>query len=265
MNASAPPFAGQRVLVTAAAAGIGRAIATAFAGAGASVHAVDIDAEALACLHDSIAGVHATVADVAVEEEVARVFDAHEEHVGGIDVLINCAGIAGPTALLEDIDPADWRRCVAVNLDATFLTCRRAIPLMRAAGRGIIINISSTAGWHGYPLRAPYSAAKWAVIGLTKSLAMELGPAGVRVNAICPGSIDGPRMDAVIAAEAASKNISQKQVRDKYNAGVSLRTFIAAEDIADAALFLASDAASKITGQIINVDGHLESVGGLDS
>ncbi|MDD9822359.1 MAG: SDR family oxidoreductase [Gammaproteobacteria bacterium] len=260
-----PSFAGQRVMVTAAAAGIGRAIAGAFAEAGAAVHAVDIDAEAVARMNAELPGIQTTVADVAIEKQVAQVFAAHQKQVGGMEVLINCAGIAGPTALLEDIAAADWRRCVAVNLDATFLTCRRAIPLLRAAARGVIINIASTAGWHGYPLRAPYAAAKWAVIGLTKSLAMELGPAGIRVNAICPGSIDGARMDAVITAEAARKNMTESQVRRKYTDGVSMRTFIAAEDIADAALFIASNAASKITGQIINVDGHLESVGGLDS
>lgn len=262
---NAPSFTGQRVLITAAAAGIGRAIAGAFADAGAAVHAVDIDADAVAQLNAEHPGIYTTLADVSVEAEVDKVFERHRERFGGLEVLVNCAGIAGPTALLEDIDPADWRRCVAVNLDATFLTCRRAIPLLRAADRGVIINISSTAGWHGYPLRTPYSAAKWAVIGLTKSLAMELGPAGIRANAICPGSIDGARMDSVIKAEAARKGLSQKQVRDKYTAGVSLRTFIAAEDIADTALFIASDAARKITGQVINVDGHLESVGGLDS
>lgn len=265
MNASAAPdFDGHRVLVTAAAAGIGRAIATAFAGAGAAVHAVDIDAGAVAQLNAEHPGIHTTVADVSVEAEVDKVFERHGERFGGIEVLVNCAGIAGPTALLEDIDPADWRRCVGVNLDATFLCCRRAVAWLRAAGRGSIINISSTAGWHGYPLRTPYAAAKWAVIGLTKSLAMELGPAGIRANAICPGCIDGPRMERVMAAEAAGKGVSEAQVRQRYTAGVSLRTFIAAEDIAAAALFIASPAAGKITGQIINVDGHLETLGSLD-
>jgi len=266
MRASpSPSFTGRRVLITAAAAGIGRAIAAAFVDASAAVHAVDIDADAIARLQDELPGVHTTVADVADENQVDRAFAAHQERFGGLDILINCAGIAGPTAPVEDIASADWRRCVAVNLDATFLTCRRAIPLLRECARGNIINLSSTAGWHGYPLRAPYSAAKWAVIGLTKSLAMELGPAGIRANAICPGSVAGPRMDAVIAAEAARKNLSESQVRSKYTAGVSLRAFIKADDIADAALFIASDAAAKITGQIINVDGHLESVGGIDA
>ena len=191
-------------------------------------------------------------------------FERHNERFGGLEVMVNCAGIAGPTALLEEIALADWRRCVGVNLDGTFLCCRKAIRLMRRAGKGCIINISSTAGWHGYPLRTPYSAAKWAIIGLTKSIAMELGPAGIRANVICPGSIDGGRMDRVIEAEAVRKNLSAEQIREKYTAGVSLRTFIAARDIADTALFLASPAASKITGQVINVDGHLENIGGLD-
>ncbi|MDA7957008.1 MAG: SDR family oxidoreductase [Gammaproteobacteria bacterium] len=258
-----PSPAPQRVLITAAAAGIGKAIALAFREAGADVHAVDIDPDAVATLNAEHPAIHTTVADAADESAVAKVFESQTTRTGGIDVLINCAGIAGPTALLEEIELTDWRRCIAVNLDAAFLCCRRAIPLMRAAGRGCIINISSTAGWHGYPLRTPYASAKWALIGLTKSIAMELGPAGIRANAICPGSIDGERMDRVIAAEAARKNMRESDIRKQYTDGVSLRTFIDARDIANAALFLASDAASKITGQIINVDGHMENTGGL--
>ena len=254
----------QSVLVTAGAGGIGEAIATAFAAAGARVHVVDIDESAVARLNADHPAIHTSVADVAVEAEVERVFEQHNARFDGLAALVNCAGIAGPTALLEDIALVDWRRCVAVNLDATYLCCRQAIPLMREAGEGVIINISSTAGWHGYALRTPYVAAKWGVIGLTKTLAMELGPAGIRANVICPGSIDGERMNRVIAAEASRKRMSEAQVRQRYTGGVSLRTFINAADIADAALFLASTAASKITGQVLNVDGHLENVGSLD-
>lgn len=259
-----PAFHQQSVLVTAGAGGIGYAIATAFYAAGGGVHVVDIDENAIEKLKAAHPDIHASVADVADEAAVEGVFARHQARFGGIEIMVNCAAIAGPTALLEEIALPDWRRCVAVGLDATFLCCRKAIPSMRRAGKGCIINIASTAGWHGYPLRTPYAAAKWAVIGLTKSIAMELGPAGLRANVICPGSIDGERMARVIAAEAAHKNLSDEQVRQKYTSGVSLRTFITAGDIADTALFLASPAASKITGQVINVDGHLESVGSLD-
>ncbi len=259
-----PSFEQQSILITAGASGIGHAIATGFHAAGANVHVVDVDQAALEKMRAGHPDIYTSIADVADQDAVARVFERHHERFGGIEVMVNCAGIAGPTALIEEIDLADWQRCMAVGLDAVFLCCRKAIPQMRRAGRGCIINISSTAGWHGYPLRTPYAAAKWAVIGVTKSIAMELGPAGIRANVICPGSIDGERMDRVIAFEAAHKNRSEEQIRRKYTGGVSLRTFINAEDIADAALFLASPAASKITGQVINVDGHLESIGGLD-
>ena len=259
-----PSFESQSVLITAGGYGIGHAIATGFHAAGAKVHVVDVDKDAIKKMRGDHPGIHTSVADVADEDAVDLVFEEHCARFGGLEVMINCAGIAGPTALVEEIAFADWRRCIAVGLDGTFLCCRKAIPLMRRAGTGCIINISSTAGWHGYPLRTPYAAAKWAVIGLTKSIAMELGPAGIRANVICPGSIDGERMDRVIAAEAVRKNLSEEQVRKKYTDGVSLRTFINAEDIADSALFLASPAASKITGQVINVDGHLESIGGLN-
>ena len=253
-------------LITAAGAGIGRAIAEAFARADYAVHAVDIDADAIAetarALPESAL---CSVADVADVQAVSRVFAEHRDRFADIDVLVNCAGIAGPTALLEDIELDEWRRCIAVNLDATFLCCRQSIPMMRAAKRGCIINIASTAGWHGYPLRTPYAAAKWGVIGVTKSLAMELGPVGVRVNVICPGSIEGARMQRVIQAEAAHQQIDEAVVRQRYEQSASLRTFIQPNDIADSALFLASDASAKITGQVINVDGHLESFGAVDA
>jgi NAD(P)-dependent dehydrogenase (short-subunit alcohol dehydrogenase family) len=256
-------FSGKSVLVTAGASGIGSYIASSFLNAGAEVHIVDIDKDAVAefCRNHSCLS---SIADVSSAAEIEQVFAAHFDKFKSIDVLVNCAGIAGPTALVEDVDLGDWHRCFGVNLDATLLCSQQAIPEMKRKRAGRIINLSSTAGWHGYPLRSSYSAAKWAVIGLTKSMAMELGQHGVTANAICPGSVDGDRMDRVIAAEAVQKRLSEAEVRKDYTRGCSMRTFISGQDIADMALFLASDAASKVTGQIMNVDGHLESTGGLD-
>ena len=161
---------------------------------------------------------------------------------------------------VEDCAPEDWRRTLAVGLDGTFYCLRRAVPLLKRAGGGSIVNISSTAGLMGYPLRAPYTAAKWAVVGLTKSLAAELGPFSIRANAICPGSVDGPRMDRVIAAEAAARGVAPEQVRESYLRQTSLRTFIAAEDITNMALFLCAEEGRHISGQALAVDGHTESL-----
>ncbi len=255
---------GRSVIVTAGASGIGHAIATSFHQNGDAVHVVDIDDQAVARFSSSYPGIKTTVADVASQADVCRVMDAHIKQFQGIDVMVNCAGIAGPTEFVEDISLEQWQRCLAVNTDSVFLFCREVIPYMKAAKSGNIINISSTAGWHGYPLRTPYAAAKWAVIGLTKSLAMELGGAGIRANVICPGCIHGERMDRVISAEARLKGSSEQTVRERYTRGNSMRMFIGAQDIADMALFLCSDKARAVTGQILNVDGHLETFGGLD-
>ncbi|MCP4298184.1 MAG: SDR family oxidoreductase [Proteobacteria bacterium] len=256
----------QRVLVTAGGSGIGRAIAEAFLASGARVHIADIDASAIAAMCADNPGATSSVTDVANEQEVTRTVDEAVQSMGGdINVMINCAGIAGPTAFVEDLSFADWHRCIAVNLDSTFLFTRAVAVSMKAAGSGSIINISSTAGWHGYPLRAAYASAKWAVIGFTKSMAMEMGPSGVRVNTICPGSINGARIDSVIANESKAKGIPEEAIRKRYTKSCSLRTFIDAEDIADMALFLASPAAKRVSGQIMNVDGHIENPGGLDN
>ena len=150
-------------------------------------------------------------------------------------------GSRAPTSPIDALDPADWRRCVAVNLDGAFLCARRAVPLPKTAGGGAIVNISSTAGLMGYPLRTPYASAQWAVIGLTRSLAIELGPYGIRVNAICPGSVEGARMARVIAAEAATRGASEEEVRQGYVRTTSMRSFVRAEDISAMALFLCSD------------------------
>jgi NAD(P)-dependent dehydrogenase (short-subunit alcohol dehydrogenase family) len=256
-------LAGKRVLVTAGAAGIGRTLATAFLAERARVWICDIDANALAEMLAAHPGLRASEADVAEAGQVDAMFRAIERNFGGLDVLINNAGIAGPTGPIESLDPVAWRRCIAVNLDGSFLCARRAVPLFKAAGGGAaIINLSSTAGLLGYPLRTPYAAAKWAVIGLTRSLAIELGPCGIRVNAICPGSVEGARMARVIRADAAARGVSEDEVREGYVRTTSMRSFVRPEDIAAMALFLCSDFGASISGQAIAVDGNTETLSG---
>ena len=183
---------GQRVLVTAGAAGIGRAIVEALLAAGARVHLCDVDESALAEIAAAHPALSTSRADVADEADVDRLFADLGRSLGGLDVLVNNAGIAGPTAPIEEIDPADWRRCLEVDLTGQFLCARRAVPLLKAAGGGAIVNMSSAAGRLGYAFRTPYAAAKWGVIGLTQSLAKELGPHNISVNAILPGIVQGP-------------------------------------------------------------------------
>ncbi len=251
---------GKRVLITAGAAGIGRRTAEAFAEAGARVFLCDIDEAALADLAAARPEIGALRADVAVEEDVERLFEAAMAALGGLDVLINNAGIAGPTGPVESLALEDWKRCLAVNLDGMFLCTRRAVPLIEAAGGGAIVNLSSTAGLHGFPNRTPYATAKWGVIGLTKTLAMELGPRGIRVNAICPGPVAGARIDRVIEADARVTGRPVEEVRDRYLRTNALRTFIDAADIADMILFLCSDLGRRVNGQAIAVDGYTETL-----
>lgn len=244
-----------RVLITAGGSGIGRAMAEGFAAAGHQVWVTDVNADSLSELP---AGWQASVVDAADEDSVAALFAEVREQWGGLDVLCANAGIAGPTALIEDIALEDWRKCVSVNLEGCFLAAKYAAPLMKAARAGSIIVTSSTAGQYGYPNRAPYASAKWAVIGLMKTLAMELGPFGVRANAICPGAVEGPRMEGVLEREAAAKGMSRDQVYEGYASGTSMRSFVEARDIANMAVFLGSDAARLVSGQVIAVDGHTE-------
>lgn len=242
----------KRVLITAGASGVGLAMAQAFDAAGYAIVVTDIDENALAELP-----AHWTshLADAADEKDMIAVFQDVKEK-GGIDVLCANAGIAGPTNAIEDMDLAAWRSCVAVNLDGAFLASKHAVPMMKAAGSGSIVLTSSTAGQYGYPYRAPYAAAKWAVIGLMKTLAMELGPHGIRANAICPGAVEGPRMDGVLQREADAKGMTRDQVYAGYASGTSMGRFVEAHDIANMAVFLASDSARLVSGQVIAVDGH---------
>ncbi|MBU3738437.1 MAG: SDR family oxidoreductase [Rhodoferax sp.] len=255
-----PSHAGQRVLITAAASGIGRVAASAYAAAGARVYICDLDAEALArTLADETAW-GGSVCDVADESSVAALFRAAERHLGGLDILVNNAGTAGPTSAVADMDFAGWKRCLAVNLDSVFLCARAAVPLLRRQGGGSIVNLSSTGGLFGYPHRAPYAAAKWAIRGLTRTLAQELGPLGIRVNCICPGSVEGERIERVIAAEAAQTGQTPQAVRERWTAGISLGCFVTPQDIAHTLLFLTSAGGARISGQDITVDGHTETL-----
>ena len=249
-----------RVLVTAGATGIGRAFAETFADAGATVFICDVDASALAAFHAARPGIGTIVADVAVPAQVDLMFGAAAAYLGGLDVLINNAGIAGPTAAVEDISVADWDRTIAVDLNGMFYCTRRAVPLLKAAGGGSIVNLSSVAGRLGFRLRTPYSAAKWAVVGFTKSLAIELGPSNIRVNAIQPGIVEGERMDRVIAAKAAALGVTEAEFEDQLLSSVSLHKMVTAQDIANMALFLATPPGASISGQALSVCGNVETM-----
>ncbi len=242
-----------RVLITAGASGVGRAMAEAFDAAGAQVWVADVDADALS---DCPAHWKQSQLDVSDEDAVAAAFADLETEWDGLDVLCANAGIAGPTAAVEDVSLTDWRTCLSINLEGSFLCSKYAAPLMKRQRSGAILITSSTAGQYGYPNRAPYAAAKWGMVGLGKTLAMELGPHGIRCNVICPGSVEGPRMEGVLQREADAKGMTRDQVYNGYASGTSMGRFVEAQDIANMAVFLASDAARLVSGQVIAVDGH---------
>ena len=239
---------GKRIVVTGAGAGIGAAIAATARRYGAVVFGADIDRGTEVDGH----------CDVADEADVARLYEAAAAKMGGIDGLVNNVGIAGPTGGVEDLDPAEFDHCVRVNVGSTFRCTAAAVPLLGDGGS--IVNIVSTAGIFGYPLRSPYAASKWAVVGLTKTWAMELGGRRIRVNAVCPGTVDGPRMDGVIEREAAATGATPEVIKAGYTAQVSMRTLITATDIGEACAWLLSDAARYVSGQVLSVDGNTETL-----
>ncbi len=247
------------VLVTAGGAGIGRCIAEAFLSQGANVHVCDVDEKALVDIANCHPGVTTTVADVSVASEVDRVFEDLARQFGRLDVLVNNAGIAGPTALVENVARDDWEKTINVCLTANFLFSQRAVVYLKQSS-GSIINIASNAAFTGCPGRAPYTAAKWAVVGLTKTLAMELGKFGVRVNAICPCSVDGDRIDSVLSRDAKRLGRPKAEIREVYQRQSSLRKFIKADDVANMAVFLASELGRSISGQAIGIDGNTETL-----
>jgi NAD(P)-dependent dehydrogenase (short-subunit alcohol dehydrogenase family) len=251
-------FAGKKVLITAGADGLGLEMAQVFHRAGASVLVCDVNRERLAALPAELPGVRAVHADVSDEDSVAALFDAVRQQLGGLDILVNNAGVAGPTGFVETLSKADWDRTLAVNITGQFLCARQAIPLLKLSRAGVMINLSSAAGHLGFAGRSVYSASKWAVIGFTKSLAIELGGHGIRVNAILPGAVEGPRIRAVIEAKARTLDKPVEEIAALYENQAALGRMVTARDIANMVLFNASEAARSVTGQAIVVDGFTQ-------
>jgi NAD(P)-dependent dehydrogenase (short-subunit alcohol dehydrogenase family) len=249
---------GQRVLITAGASGIGREIARAFLAAGAGVFVCDVDTKALAAVEVELPGVKTGVCDVSNRQEIERMMADCLTALGGLDVLVNNAGIAGPTAPVEAVDPDDWEAVLRVNLTGPFNVTRLAIPLLKQSPAGVIINLSSVAGRFGYPNRSPYCTSKWGIVGFTKTLSIELGRYGIRANAILPGAVDGPRIERVFEARAKATGRSIDEVRRDSMAAQSIGRLVDPRDIAALAVFLASDAAKSISGQMLPIDNDMQ-------
>lgn len=250
-----------RVLVTAGAAGIGLEIARAFAREGAKVHICDVDTEALAAVRKSDPALTQSVCDVSDRAAVRRLFDDAIGHLGGLDCLVNNAGIAGPTGRVEEINPEDWDRCIEVDLTSQFNCARLAIPLLKQSKNASIMNLSSQAGKHGFPLRSPYAAAKWGVIGFTKSIAIELGPFGIRVNALLPGLVAGDRIRRVMEAKAQQTGRSFKEQEQLMFQSTSIKEYVTPQQLADMVVFAASPRGKTISGQAISVCGDTNMLG----
>jgi len=244
----------QRVLITAGAAGIGREFARAFAATGAKVFICDIDTKSLDALAKEIPSLAAKPCDMSKRAEIERMVPDAVASLGGLDVLINNAGIAGMTLPVDQYPPDDWDKVVAVNLTAMFDVSRLAIPHLKKSKAGCIINMASIAGRFGFQNRSPYAATKWGVIGFTKTLAMELGEWGIRANAIAPGAVEGDRIVRVFQGRAQISGKSMDEVKADVFAAQSIKAMIDPKDIAQLAVFLASPAAKSISGQVLPID-----------
>ena len=253
-------LADKRVLITAGASGIGLAAARAFAAEGARVMICDVAPEAMAALAASDPTILQHPCDVSDRTQVSALIDQAKARLGGLDVLVNNAGISGPTAWVEDLDPEAWDRTLAVNITGMFNVTRLAVPLLKAGRDAAMVNLASAAGRFGFPQRSPYVASKWAVVGFTRTLAMELGPHEVRVNAVLPGAVAGDRIDRVIAAKAAENGVSTETIRDAMLASQSIKRQISPQRVADTIVFLCSPRAGDISGQAISVDNDTQAL-----
>ena len=251
---------GQRALITGAGSGIGKVMAQHFEKAGARIWICDADTNNLEQSLKENPHWNGTPCDVSDENQVDQLFKEMSDSFGGLEILVNNAGIAGPTAPVEEIDPDEWRRSVGVNLNGAFYCTRLATPLLKNAPKASIINISSVAGRLGFARRLPYASTKWAIIGFTESLAKELGPSGIRVNALLPGIVEGPRIEGVFQARAESEGVPYEEVRDRVLNNVSMKRMVSAGDVAEMAVFLCSEAGKNISGQSISVCGNVENL-----
>lgn len=244
-----------RVMVSAGAAGIGLELARAFMREGAKVHVCDVDDDALDALERSDPQLTSSRCDVSDRAQVARFFGEGLDKLGGLDCLINNAGIAGPTGRVEEIAPDEWDRCIAIDLTGQFNCVRLAVPHLRRSANASIMNVSSLAGRHGFPLRTPYAAAKWGVIGLTRSLAMELGRDKIRVNALLPGIVAGERQRRVLEAKAQARGISFQEMERYAFSFTSIQEYVTPQQLADLVVFVASPRGRTISGQSLSVCG----------
>lgn len=252
---------GLRVLVSAGANGIGLAIARAFVDEGARVHICDVDDAALAALRQSDPKLTSSRCDVSDRSSVGALFDDAARTLGGLDVLVNNAGIAGPTAKIEEMHPEDWDRCINICLTGQFNCTRLAVPLLRQSKNASIVNISSAAGRLGFAMRTPYAAAKWGVIGFTKSLSIELGPDNIRVNAILPGLVAGDRQRRVLEAKAQQRGISYAEMEKIAFSYTSIKDYVTPQQLADQILFMCSPRGRTISGQAISICGDTGMLG----
>lgn len=251
-------LSGKRAIITGAGQGIGRKTAAVFAAAGATVYICDLDVDALESAKAGIPGLQGVPCDVGDAEAFQAFMDTAIDTLGGLDILVNNAGTAGPTAAVQDVALEDWIACLTVNLTSAFLGTQKAVPALIKSGGGSIVNLSSAAGKFGFPLRSPYSAAKFGIVGFTRTCAMELGPHGIRVNCIQPGPVEGDRIDRVIKAKADAAGISDNEMRSKMADITSMKRFVTAADISNQILFLCSEAGRNVTGQSLSVDAGLE-------
>ncbi len=249
---------GKRAIISAGASGIGRKTAEMFAAAGARVHVCDIDQDALEEARAGVPGLTGSICDVSDTEAFSAFLDEGIAKLGGLDIMVNNAGSAGPTLPVEEITLADWESCLSVNLTSAFIGTQKAVPALRASGGGSIVNLSSAAGKFAFALRSPYSAAKFAIVGFTRTCALELGKDKIRVNCIQPGAVEGARIDRVIKAKAEAQSISENEMRDKLASIAHMREFVTATDISSQILFICSEAGRHITGQALSVDAGLE-------